>query len=129
MKAFEMMFPQEEETSKFPADHQAAIMTLREKYERYKEGCPFKPGDIVTPFIGAYILGELHPHIVVEVFDAPIRPLNTEPSSPAFHAVFDMRVIGFSKNGVICAWASESWQFVPYTPDMEKLAKEAASKD
>ncbi len=100
------------------AEEQA--VTLKEVAQRYAAGCPFQPGDLVTPRPHHNLIGVGHPHVVLEVIDDPLdAPVagSTKPSdygNPAFGARLDMRTASVADDGVVCAWWGESWQFEPY---------------
>lgn len=101
---------------------EAQVATLREVYERYANGCQFKPGDLVTPRNNYSLRGAGLPHVVLEVrtpgeavrtFDAP-DPMDT--SSQRYGARLDIRVASFhDQGGQVGAWWGESWQYEPYT--------------
>jgi len=95
------------------------VLTLQEVFARYEEGCPFKPGDIVTPRKGYAIHGAGKPHVVLSVGRPPIP--QTWPADPMnvglanFGARLDFRFAGFGPSGNIAAWFGESWQYEPWT--------------
>lgn len=94
-------------------------ITLSEIAQRYAAPCPFKPGDLVTPRKGYNKKGAGQPHIVLEVFEEPVRTFDTtedmaDTGSPFFGAKLDMR-IACEVSGVIMAYCTESWNMEPYT--------------
>ncbi|WP_024278598.1 hypothetical protein [Xanthobacter sp. 126] len=99
-------------------EEQAA--TLKDVAQRYAAGCPFKPGDLVTPRAQHNIKGAGLPQVVLEVIDDPLdAPVagSTKPSdygNPSFGARLDLRTAGIAEDGTVCAWWGESWQFEPY---------------
>lgn len=98
---------------------EAAVATLREAFDRYAAGCPFKPGDLVTPRKGFNHGGAGDPSIVLEVPDEAVRPFDaSDPRSTANHtfgARLDMRVATIQDGDVVAYW-DESWAFEPYSP-------------
>jgi len=102
---------------------EAAVMTLREHLPGY-EKCPYKVGDIVTPRKTSNTRGRGEPHLVVEVFDPPVRLTNITDTSDATSQNYlfkaDMRVLCIRGNKYVIAYAGEAWNYEPYTgPGME----------
>lgn len=99
---------------------EAVVSELRDIYTRYSAGCPFKPGDLVTPRKGYNTKGAGEPHIVLEVIDSPACNL-TPPAEPfhagshAFGRRYDMRVISLSDGEAYVAHWTEAWVYEPYT--------------
>lgn len=92
------------------------VLTLREVYARYAEGCTFKPGDIVTPREGYAVKGAGVPHIVLSVGLYPAPPIwpadPTSASSSTFGKRLDMRVAALNaESGRMFANWVESWEF------------------
>lgn len=114
------------EPRKSPPD--VLCLTLQETAERYVAGCPFKPGDLVTPRAASPYTGSGNPHIVLEVAETPFR--NTvgpkgDIVSHLFGSRLDVRV-ACEESGVIVAFWQESWQLEPYTgPGSEPEMKAA----
>lgn len=97
---------------------EAQIAELTALYERYAAGCPFKPGDLVTPRKSSPLARCGEPHVVLEVI-APAAPHfaiadPTDSDSQCFGARHDMRVGVLSGHGRIVAHWVESFDFEPY---------------
>lgn len=97
---------------------EAVVHELRGLCQRYAAGCPFKPGDLVTPRPGYNKRGAGDPHIVLEVADSPHRNFvpcedQSDTSSAHFGARLDVRV-GASMGGDYVAFWAESWVLEPY---------------
>jgi hypothetical protein len=95
---------------------EAQIATLQEIADIYRRGCPFKVGDVITPRNGHNMKGAGRPHVVMEVFDEPVRTLTSadpaDTSQCTFGRRMDMRVATFSvEMGVVVAFMTESWEF------------------
>lgn len=112
-----------QETSARPV-HDAQIMELLQTFDRYRNGCPFKPGDIVAPLTssGQRYAGE--PHIVLEVPETPHQTFaigddTSDVSNSSYGCRLDMRVAVVAnsngENPILPFWV-ESWQFLPYSP-------------
>lgn len=91
---------------------EAIIHELRVIFARYQRACPFDPGQLVTPRRGSTVTGVGDPHIVVEVFDPPIRSQSTAGSN-ADGRRFDMRVVCYHPD-FYAAHMVESWEFEPW---------------
>lgn len=94
------------------------IATLREAFARYEAGCPFKPGDLVTPRKGFGYTDDGVPHIVLEVVAEPIRVYDisslVRTCSTDFGERLDIRVISHRNDGDVAAFWQESWRLEPY---------------
>lgn len=90
------------------------IATMREYCALYQEPCRFKVGDLVTPRKGTSVKGAGDPHIVIEVFDEPIRPVHAERAgTPKFYGKMDIRVMCMT-SGCYASFCVESFEFEPY---------------
>lgn len=94
-------------------------LTLTEVAARYAAPCPFKPGDIITPRRGFHVRRHGEPHIVLEVFESPVRITSiveeiTDVGHPVFGSRLDFRVC-CEVGGKITAYTAESWMYEPYT--------------
>jgi hypothetical protein len=100
-----------------PLQREAAAMTLKEVAQRYHTN-PFKVGDLVTPREAHNVRHAGEPHVVVEVFDPPVRVTqiaeSAEMASPHFYARCDVRIVCMM-NDDIMAFMMESWKLKPYT--------------
>ena len=100
---------------------EAQVMELRQIAARYAAGCPFKPGDLVTPLQGYNDRGAGEPHVVLEVPAEPVRLWTTSaPSdigSPDIGERLDMRVACLAHVGEYLAYWAPSWRFAAWTPD------------
>ena len=98
--------------------HEAQVMELRALAERYDAGCPFKPGDLVTPRAGYNIYGAGEPHIVLETPFKPVRPWTINKPADiedyAFGERVDMRTACLAHGDYVAFWAA-SWKFMPWT--------------
>lgn len=94
------------------------ISTLQEAFRRYEAGCPFRPGDIVSPREGFGYTGAGIPHVVIEVAAEPIRIFalsgNLRSCSGDFGERLDVRVARRDRDGDISAFWQESWRLEPY---------------
>jgi hypothetical protein len=113
------MFPPQDESDPVPLPPADIVChTLQEVCETYQKPCPYKPGDLVTPRRGYWIKGAGEPHIVVEVFDPPIRLITDdveEAGSMMYGARFDIRVACMSNHTRnVVAFVAESWAYEPY---------------
>lgn len=97
------------------------VSQLREALDRYIAPCPFKVGDLVTPRKNSSYRQGGDPHLVIEVFEQPVRNFSTETAQPGFGGKFDMRVICMIEHRVagrlnhyVCPYTVESWQFEPW---------------
>lgn len=103
---------QRESQRPFPLE-EAQIMELRRLNKEFQKGCPYKVGDLVTPRKCAGLRNAGKPHIVVEVFDEPVR-MTAECGSPHHLSKMEMRTMAFSDADNICVWAGEAWLYEPY---------------
>lgn len=106
---------------------EAVIATLREIQERYSTGCPFKPGDMVTPRKGYNLKHAGEPHIVLEVFSEPIRftPQSSDYGSTYYGSRLDMRVCclsGMRNTYDYVCFCSESWCYEPFIESLSDAA-------
>lgn len=93
---------------------EAAVARLQEFALRYGEGCPFRPGDLVTPRMYGGIKGAGKPFIVLEVL--PIASLGSplwvgDPGSNTFGRRCDIRVAMIRDPGGIAMHWTESVEF------------------
>lgn len=98
--------------------HEAQIMELQGAFEAFDKGCPFKPGDLVTPRTNSPYTHAGEPHIVLEVADQPFRILGNdvqETSNTKFGSRLDVRV-AIVEDGMIIPFWQESWQLEAYVP-------------
>lgn len=99
-------------------------VTLKEIEQRYRLGCTFKPGDLVTPRRGYIYKGHGEPCVVVDVLAKPVVKLDVENFSGIGDACYgmriDMRVLRQSK-GDICGFWVESWCFEKYTGPIAEM--------
>lgn len=114
----EMALGSNKESASLPVP-EAQVMTLREVFARYDAGCPFEPGDLVTPRKGYGNGGEGRPHIVLCTARPP-APMTwpSDPSdtgSPMFGRRLDMRVAGLDGRATMTAWWVESWEYEAWT--------------
>lgn len=75
-------------------------------------------GALITPRKDSFYTDVGEPYLVVEQIVPPFRVMHDSPSSNAFYAKLDVRVlcIGRARQGaVVQAFAVESWQFEPWT--------------
>ena len=100
---------------------EAQVMTLREVFARYAAGCPFKPGDLVTPHPGMNQKKEGAPHIVLELspFGDPMRNFHVYEAMDIYTESYgerlDMRV-AVNAGGLVRMFWVPSWKFTPYAP-------------
>lgn len=108
---------------------EAQIEIMREAFEHYGKPCRFKPGDIVTPAPSSGYSDRGVPHLVLEVFDTPIRYF--EPNDRTgiygteFGAYIDIRVLVLTEDGRTAPFCQESWQLIPYDPAAKAEEKPA----
>ena len=118
----------EEENNGLP---EAQIMELEQFYDRYQQGCPFEPGDLVMPRKNSNVVGHGKPHKVLEVREGewvflgadekgehgargkPDPIWTNETSSTDFGRRVDMRVATIRRGHVVTHWV-ESVDFEPY---------------
>lgn len=123
MSALAAPGPDDDDTEAARPIPEAVVSDLRDIYTRYAAGCPFKPGDLVTPRKGYNSKGAGEPHIVLEVRDNATCDL-TPPAEPSdttsctFGRRLDIRVAylaeGHRGQEYVTHWC-ESWVFEPYT--------------
>lgn len=90
------------------------IATMREYCALYQKPCRFKVGDLVTPIRGSTVKGAGDPHLVIEVFDEPIRAVHSEKvGTTKFGARLDIRIICLTQ-GCYVSFCVESFEFEPY---------------
>jgi hypothetical protein len=106
-----------------PADEpmplpEAQCMELREVFAAYTAGCPFKPGDLVTPRPNCDMKGKGRPHIILDVLPEPVTSFQsadpTDTCSNSYGRRIDVRVASFAVPDQIGVWWMESWQLEPY---------------
>ncbi|KMO34283.1 hypothetical protein [Methylobacterium aquaticum] len=99
-------------------------VTLKEIEQRYRIGCQFKPGDLVTPRPGYTYDGEGAPHVVLDVLAKPVMQLDLDdPSKTASNSYgrrIDMRV-ACEHAGIIAGFWVESWCFEKYTGPIAEM--------
>lgn len=89
------------------------LRALEEAYRCVSEGgCPFRPGQFVTPRPGRVPKGEGEPHVVLEVFDPPLLGKD-EAGAAKECARNDMRVACYT-SGRYATFMAESWEYEPY---------------
>ena len=96
-----------------------AALELKLIAERHINGCPFKPGDLVTPRVGYNIRFAGSPHVVIEVFDQrrePARPHERGDLAPRH----EMRVV-CQVDGDFVPFFAESYAYEPYAGPVAKL--------
>jgi hypothetical protein len=99
-----------------PAPHvDAVIHELRSILKDYQAGCSFAIGDLVTPRKGRAVRGDGEPHIVLEVFDPPIRRTPDATDQLAYGRC-DMRVLTLSGDAYV-AHLAEGWQYERYVEE------------
>ena len=123
----ELMRAEREDADEPPAPAplpEAVVADLRELHERYRRGCEFSPGDLVSPRRGYGITGEGKPHVVLEVR----RPAHAGPTpfpdddcsavgSPLFGQRLDLRVATLAtsrRERYVAAYWGESWKYEPW---------------
>lgn len=104
---------------------EAQIERIQEVYEAYQrqlsEGCPFKPGDLVTPTMASQMRDQGEPWIVLEVIDKAEPHFTDDPSGISYGQRCDMRVAHLSlgtvsgEEAITKHWV-ESHEFVAYVP-------------
>lgn len=100
---------------------EAAVATLREVYERYAAGCPFKPGDLVTVRAGSDRKGARATRpSCLRFWPIPVRPFDVGDSphgsgTNAFGARLDIRIAKIAVGEVAAFW-TESWSLEAYSP-------------
>ena len=97
-----------------PPIPEALAKTLKEVFDRYRKGCPFKLGDVVTPRAGYSIVNDGQPCVVTDVHVGAAFYFDGNPSSHSYGARLDMRVVHWQEGCIVMHWV-ESWQFEPYT--------------
>lgn len=102
---------------------EAQIETLREVCQTYHAGNTYKVGDLITPRRGYGTKGAGIPHVVIEVFDPPIRVHQVQNSldstSNGFGRRMDLRVATMSngrRSGLVavCCFHVESFEYEPF---------------
>ena len=98
---------------------EAKLESLREAAKRYRDictnGCPFKPGEFVTPRKDASCPGHGELNIVLEVFCETVPHFDGEIGSSEYGKRFDMRVACRSKDtGFFVMYWVESVEWEPY---------------
>lgn len=104
--------------------------TLRETLASFSAGCPFKPGDLVTPRANSDLRGAGRPQIVLEVLATPVRNFHVvedqnDVASAAFGSRIDVRIARESHGEIVANW-TESWKLEPYYGPGSEPAQQAA---
>lgn len=93
---------------------EARILRIKEAADIYKRsltGCPYGPGDWVTPRDGYAIKGHGHPYMVVDINPMPTFIFDPEGSGQASDGRRpDMRVLTLIDGEIVCFWC-ESYQY------------------
>lgn len=112
----------QQQPQKSPPD--VLALTLKEVEQRYRIGCTFKPGDLVTPRRGYPYKDDGRPCVVVDVLAKPVVKLDVENfdgnGNTCYGQRIDMRIIHES-GGDICGHWVESWCFEKYTGPVAEL--------
>lgn len=109
-----------------PVTPEAAVMRMMEILPAIVAGkCRFKVGDFVTPRSGMNLRSVGEPHMVIEVFDDPVRVFATSADSEETGSVhngcrFDMRTVCVKRDrkgiDAVVPFMHESWQFEAWYP-------------
>jgi hypothetical protein len=92
---------------------------LKQEFENYAAGCPFKPGDLITPRKHHNLKGAGQPHVVLAVVERkPLQDILSDqiaqnPNMTMARAP-DMRVLNIAGGQVVSFW-EESFNYEPYT--------------
>lgn len=110
---FVMMAPQQTEGNKPVLE--AAMATLQEIAGRYQAKCPFGPGDVVTPRVGFLYTNCGTPHVILEVFDPPLRYFPetgtySDVASCTYGTRLDVRLGIIDNEGDFVTFCQESWR-------------------
>lgn len=105
-----------DQTTPLPEAMIEELRFLAASYWEAMKGCPFRPGDFVTPRRGRghHIENIGKPHIVLEIFDEPVRPSGDAGTSGEYRRL-DMRVAYYRHDNYHAAMA-ESWEYESYQP-------------
>ncbi len=96
-----------------PAMAAELLAEYRQRYQTFLEGCPFKPGDLVTPLGNSKVIGAGEPCVVLELrAGTPIFEGDT--GTPGFGERLDMRIARFMSDSIVRFWA-ESVDYEPYS--------------
>ena len=96
-----------------PAMAADLLVDYRERYQTFLEGCPFKPGDLVTPLATSNVVGAGEACVVLELRSGcPV--FSGEHGRPEFGERFDMRIARFFGDDIARFWV-ESVDFEPYS--------------
>lgn len=96
--------PREMRGEKITLLPEAQVEQLLQLQKAYAKGCPFKPGDVVTPKRGTTINNQGEPHVVLAVFD-------TSDYDKTNFLRIDIRVVCFASNEIVTAFLGESWNY------------------
>ena len=96
-----------------PAMAADLLVEYRDQYQAFLEGCPFEPGDLVTPLGNSKVIGAGEPCVVLELrAGTPIFEGDT--GTPGFGERLDMRIARFMNDSIVRFWA-ESVDYEPYS--------------
>lgn len=95
--------------------HDVMIKRMRDYRARHDAGCPFSPGDLVTPRKDSAVRDAGDPYLVLAVISDPRFHFESgELGSNTFGMRVDMRVASSTPDGCIAALWVESVDFEPY---------------
>ncbi len=94
-----------------PTPPDVLAVTLREVYGRFVAGCPFEPGDIVTPRRGYNYKQVGTPQAVLKVFGEPL--VEWDSVNGGSYCMNDMMVAAESRGNIV-TFLAESWAFEEY---------------
>lgn len=122
-QAMQQMSERSSEENRAPKQDPAILaFTLQEAAQRHAKGCPFKPGDLVTPRKGYNLKGAGEPHVVMEIM-AP-EPQRGEAAEKAYMGgiarIYDMRVLSCVREDLI-AYYAESYCYEAWKGDVAKV--------
>ena len=107
---------EEEDRDLIPAMAPELLAEFQHRYASFLSGCPFKPGDLVTPRKDGSVKGPGEPCVVLEVISSTIDFGSGNPGSNAHGQRCDMRVARFGgrQAAIIPVWV-ESFEYEPYS--------------
>ncbi|MEZ2410500.1 hypothetical protein AB6806_27265 [Bosea sp. RCC_152_1] len=104
----------DESDGREPAMAAEVLVEFQKTYADFLTGCPFKPGDLITPRRGTNMKGAGKPHVVLEVRDRPDPHFAEGAGSTQFGRRNDIRVASFYGDTMARHWV-ESVDFDAYT--------------
>lgn len=110
---------------------EAMAMRLKEALPRFQRACPFKVGDLITPYPDAPVRGAGDPHLVIDVEPEAEEVFAEFEGLPGLHsAKFDIRALFLSTDRATLhpIWSESAW-YEPYPSAASRAAPTEAGDD